>query len=225
FLWEVAASIGSERAARSRAVLARLLDEPEGAAAAAKACQQWTGVLGQVQPSPTAVYAVRPLPKPVVNEVGERGNGLGFYYLLPPVNATKNKKYPVVVAFAQAGMKALVKDRAETVAALLKNGIAVCLTELRGLGVTGSRGRTSPGIALSATELMLGETVIGQQLRELRELIAHLRKHADIDGGRIALWGDSLARVNPPDRLLEVPLDADSLPDLAEPGCSLLALL
>src|SRR5262249_54029148 len=46
-----------------------------------------------------------------------------------------------------------------------------------------------------------------------------------LDSKRIALWGDSFAHVNAPERNLVVPWDADKLPDQAEPLGGLLALL
>jgi hypothetical protein len=45
-----------------------------------------------------------------------------------------------------------------------------------------------------------------------------------LDPARVGLWGDSFAPTNPEDRQLEVPLDADRLPDQAEPLGELLAL-
>ncbi len=187
--------------------------------------ERWQALLGNVNPSPSAGYAVNRSAEPALVEMGARRDGLGAYALFPPVNYKKGQKYPVVVAFAEDGIQALARTRAETMAALLENGAGVCLVELRGMGPKGDRGRASTSTSLSATELMLGQTVIGQQLRELRELLAHLRKHEGVDGKRLALWGDSLAAANPPERVLEVPLDAAKMPDLAEPGCCLLALL
>ena len=187
--------------------------------------KRWHALLGDVNASPTADYTVSRPVEPALVEKGVRRDALGAYALIHPVNSKKGEKCPVVVAFAQDGMQALVKSRAEVVAELLENGVGVCLVELRGMASKGDRGRSSTSTSLSATELMLGQTVIGHQLRELRELLAHLRKHEGVDGTRLALWGDSLAGANPPERLLEVPLDAAKMPDLAEPGCCLLALL
>jgi hypothetical protein len=45
-----------------------------------------------------------------------------------------------------------------------------------------------------------------------------------METARIGLWGDSSSPVNPPDRNLAVPLDAERLPDQAEPLGGLLAL-
>src|SRR5207245_217593 len=70
----------------------------------------------------------------------------------------------------------------------------------------------------------LGQTLVGSRLRDLRAVLKHLRGKKDIGAERIALWGDSLAPVNPADRDLKVPLDAEQRPDIAEPLGGLLAL-
>jgi hypothetical protein len=55
-------------------------------------------------------------------------------------------------------------------------------------------------------------------------VLQYLRGRPELDPARVGLWGDSLAPVNPADRNLAVPLDADRLPDQAEPLGGLLAL-
>jgi len=138
------------------------------------------------------------------------------------------RRPPVVVALAQHGKQAFLRDRPDTLAELLRGGAVVCLPDLRGTGESQPtrdfRGRSSPSTFLSATELMLGQTLLGARLRDLRTLLGYLRSRTDLDSGRLALWGDTFAPVNPPDRDLRVPLDADPLPDQAEPLGGLLAL-
>src|SRR6185436_929348 len=79
-------------------------------------------------------------------------------------------------------------------------GVAVGLPDVRGTGETspeGSRDRQTEATSLSATELMLGGTLLGARLRDLRSVFAWLRTRAEVDGARVALWGDSFAPVNP----------------------------
>src|SRR5262249_41682017 len=113
-------------------------------------------------------------------------------------------------------------------AELLRGGVAVCLPDLRGIGETrpagDTRGRGSASTSLSATELMLGQTLVGARLRDLRAVLRYLRSRPEVDPSRIGLWGDSFAPVNPDDRTLEVPLAAARLPDQAEPLGAALAL-
>jgi hypothetical protein len=71
---------------------------------------------------------------------------------------------------------------------------------------------------------MLGRTLLGARLRDLRTVLAWLRARPDLDSRRIALWGDSFSPPNPPGTDLAVPLDGPQ-PRLAEPLGGVLALL
>src|SRR6185312_12272844 len=73
-------------------------------------------------------------------------------------------------------------------------------------------------------EWMLGQTLVGSRLRDVRSVLRHLRTRADLNAGRVALWGDSFAPANPAGQTLAVPLDADPSPRQAEPLGGLLAL-
>jgi hypothetical protein len=133
-----------------------------------------------------------------------------------------------VIGFAQEGKQAFLQKRSETLAALLQGGAAVCLPDLRGTGETRpadeGRGRQSTATAISSTELMLGQTLVGARLRDLRTVLRYLRTRSELDSARVALWGDSFAPVNPPERNVKAPLDAEDLPDQSEPLGGLLAL-
>jgi hypothetical protein len=220
-LTEVVAELGRQRAEAARG----RRDGLTPAEARTRLRQDWARLLGNVEPTKDPFK--KPLPaKPLSVQGGARGDGLGSFLLVPPNDAPQGRKFPVVVVFSQQGRKAEANpaDRAQY-KAIRDSGIGLCFAHLRGVDLAGSRGRTSTSTALSASELMLGETVIGHQLRELRELLAHLRTREDVDGKRIALLGDSLAEPSPADRRVQVPLDAADAPNLAEPGCCLLALL
>jgi hypothetical protein len=145
--------------------------------------------------------------------------------LTPSRNA--EKRPPVVVALAQGGKQAFLKKRAADLAGLLQGGVAVCLPDVRGTGETrpnDGRGRNSAATAHAASAWMLGETLVGARLRDLRAILLHLRGRKDVDAGRLALWGESFAAVNPPERNLAVPLDAEPAPDRVEPLGGLLTL-
>ena len=71
---------------------------------------------------------------------------------------------------------------------------------------------------------MLGQTLVGSRLRDVRSVLRYLRTRADLDAGRVALWGDSFAPANPAGQDLAVPLDAEPFPHQAEPLGGLLAL-
>jgi dienelactone hydrolase len=228
-LYEVAGEVADKRAA---AMLKRLEGRtPEGQRRQLGA--EWAELLAGAQPSgfvknllgySQATQLDGATAHRFLWEV-ERGISLPVLLLVP---AGKEKdRSPVVIAVCQQGKAELLKQRAGVVAALLKGGVAVCLPDLRGCGETdpGGRGRQSSATSISSTELMLGRPALGARLRDLRTVLWNLRIRDDIDGKRMALWGDSLAPVNAADRDLKVPLDADKQPDLAEPLGGLLALL
>jgi len=141
---------------------------------------------------------------------------------------TKGKP-PAVVMVAQAGKAAFLKERSDVLTAFLKAGVAVCLVDVRGTGETrpgnGSADRSSSRTSISQTELILGQTVLGNQLRDLRAAVRWLGARTDLDSTKVAVWGDSFAESNPSTRNQLVPLDAPDPPAIAEPGAALLARL
>jgi dienelactone hydrolase len=152
--------------------------------------------------------------------------------LLKPENGGADKgagKPPVVVAVAQGGKQKLLRERASEITALLDSSQAVCLPDVRGTGETSpgsGRGRRSAATSLSSSELMLGGTMLGAQLRDLRAVLAWLRTREDLDARQLSLWGDSLVQPNPPDTNFQIPRDDDdALPSSPEPLGGMLALL
>jgi hypothetical protein len=193
--------------------------------------QDWTRLLGAVEPeaNPKATeHGKQRLGEVTAERIAlevEPRIVVSLVLLSPP--RKEGSKLPVVVGIAQEGKQAFLQDRAEILAELLHGGAAVCLPDLRGTGETrpgSDRGRQSAATSISATELMLGQTLVGSRLRDLRSVLRYLRTRTDLDATRLALWGDSFAPVNPKDRKLEVPLDADKLPAQAEPLGGLVAL-
>lgn len=136
--------------------------------------------------------------------------------------------FPVVVGVAQQGKGVFLKQRADTIARLLEQGVAVCLVDVRGTGEAAvedrGRDRTSHATDLSGSELMLGGTMLGNQLDDLRRALRHVRQHKQIDAQRIALWGESFAEVNHAEQGLVVPHGVDR-PGVAEPLGGMLVLL
>jgi hypothetical protein len=135
---------------------------------------------------------------------------------------------PVVVMVSQEGKQSLVEACADEIVKLLEAGVAVCLPDLRGCGETSpgeERARRSYATGLSSSELMLGETVLGQRLFDLRSVLHYLRKRDDVDTRRIALWGDSLAPVNAADAKILMPRGIDGRPHQSEPLGGTLVLL
>ena len=193
----------------------------------------WARVLGNVQPAEMVdgpEIMTKPLGDTSIHPIllnTEPGITVPLTLLWPA--RVKGKDTPVVVAVCQAGRAGLIRERAAEIAALLEGGVAVCLPDLGGTGETGlgsGRGYQSAATSLSSSELMLGETPVGNQLRDLRAVLAWLRTRKHVDTKKISLWGDSLAPVNAPDTNFAIPRDTDlRLPPASEPLGALLAML
>lgn len=196
--------------------------------------EDWTRLLGNVTPPAGPLINGEPLPREKLGPVTverihlrtEPGIVVPVLLLSPP--QPQYGRLPVVVAVAQHGKQAFLRQRAETIAELLASGVAVCLPDLRGTGETSpgdERDRRSAATNLSSSELMLGQSLLGGRLRDLRSVVNHLRARADLDPKRLALWGDSFAPVNPPDRNFQVPHTAPDRPTQSEPLGGLVTLL
>jgi hypothetical protein len=150
--------------------------------------------------------------------------------VLRPANAS-GRRLPYVVAVSEGGKERFLAERSEEIEALLKAGVAVCLPDVRGTGETTSemrRGLNSEEESAAATEFMLGQTLLGARLKDLRSVLAYLAARPDGDGQKLALWGDSFAPVNPPRFVLDELIGWQVGPEIeyqAEPLGALLALL
>ena len=191
--------------------------------------KEWAARLGDVDPRPApAVIEGRsePIPGGKLSRFAletEPGITVPLLLLKPASPGPR----PVVVMVAQPGRAGFLKQRAEVIDAFLKAGVAVCLLDVRGTGATqpgASPERTGSRTSLSQTEQILGRTVLGNQLRDLRTVLAWLRTQHGFDAGRVVVWGESFVEpfVNVSPR--RVPLDLDQ-PKHAEPGAPTLALL
>jgi hypothetical protein len=106
---------------------------------------------------------------------------------------------PVVVGIAEGGKELFLSKRGAEIEALLKRGVAVCLPDVRGTGETSPDGRRDPENdenLQAVNEQMLGETLVGRRLKDLRTVLAYLEKRADLNGTHLALWGESLMPLN-----------------------------
>lgn len=146
-------------------------------------------------------------------------------------NQNQSAKLPVVVAIDEGGKERFLAERSDEIKDLLKSGIAVCLPDVRGTGETTSemhRGLNSEEESAAATEFMLGKTLLGARLKDLRSVLAYLSSRRDFDSQKLALWGDSFAPVNPPRFVLDELIGWQIGPEIeyqGEPLGGLLALL
>ncbi|HEV3025865.1 MAG TPA: acetylxylan esterase, partial [Pirellulales bacterium] len=218
-LHDLAAQLGTERAGAARARLAAL----PPAAQRDELRRTWAALLGDVDPRTPKVSFVdsRALDGATLERLSLEVEGeivVPCLLLLPP--ALPGVRPSVVVAVAQGGKQEFLRQRSREIATLVTRGVAVCLPDVRGTGETqpgDGRGRNSSATGISSTELMLGQTLVGSRLRDLRSVVQYLRRRRDLDAARLGLWGDSFAPANANDRELAVPLDADGSPDQSEP--------
>lgn len=138
------------------------------------------------------------------------------------------RKPSVMVGVSQQGKEAFLREHSRRIADYLEQGTAVCLPDVRGVGETSpgdSRDRRSAATSISSSEWMLGQSLLGGRLRDLRSVLAYLRTRQDVDAARPALWGDSLAPTNAPETDLVVPYTAGQRPTMSEPLGGMLVLL
>jgi dienelactone hydrolase len=200
-LHELWAEIGAARAALVRDSLAELSPESRRE----RLRQEWATLLGEIEPSADPVVDLRTIQELEDARV-ERFRltvepGIVVPVLLIGPTAAPEVRRAVVVAFSEHGKDHFLHERAAEIAAVVAGGAAVCLPDLRGIGETcmaGSRAALGEVTTISATEWMLGQTLLGSRLRDLRSVLRYLRTRPDADPARIALWGDSFAPVNPP---------------------------
>jgi hypothetical protein len=195
--------------------------------------KNWTALLGNIEPA--KAQRVGPeLEDIVIDKVRierhqlsvEPGIVVPLVLLVPP--QAKREKVPVVIGVAQSGKQAFVNGRADIVAAILRNGIAVALPDVRGTGETSpgaTRDRHSAATSISSTGLMTGQPLLGAQVRDLRTVMRYLPTHPQLDAKRLALWGDTFTSPLDAEDVWKVPHGVDDRPVPLEPLGGLLALL
>ena len=140
----------------------------------------------------------------------EPGIQLPVFLLKPP--GAGGKRTPAVLALAQNGKRWFLSHRGGEILTLLRNGIAVCLPDLRDAGELAATQSRGPGaMTLAVNELMLGNTLLGSRLKDVRTIFRYLASRPDLNPERIAIWGDSPAETNPDDFILDQS-------DMQEPG-------
>ena len=228
-LHEVLLELGRSRAAAAR----RALEALPADARRAELRRRWAELLGGVDATADPRVIERrseALAGGVLERIAletEAGIVVPLLILLPPEKA--GERVPVVLAFAQEGKQRLLQGRRGAAVSLLEAGVALCVPDVRGTGETrpedDDRGRSGESTAIASTYLILGRTLLGSRLADLRSVLGFLGRHSRLDGSRVAVWGDSLAPQNPPGTNLQVPLGAEPSPRLAEPLGDALAFL
>jgi len=224
-------SLADERVRAARAEYAAV----EGSRRPQLARKKWSALLGDVKPTKEVKLLQRNREELAGSEVTverlaletQPGIRVPLLLLIPATPAAENPT--VIVGLAYGGKAGFLEHRAEQVADLLAQGVAVCLPEVRNTGETrggNERGPRGAATSRSSTELMLGGTMLGAQLRDVRAVLAYFRGRKDLDGENVAIWGDSFTEPNPHDARFDVPRRAaGEAPRQSEPLGGLLALL
>ncbi len=225
-LHRLCSQIGKERADAARATLNKML---------ATDCRShlrahWSTLMGDVTVNRAPIVRKREQDQIADVRVERIQLGTEPGIIVPVLLLVPKTERPqrVVVAVAQSGKQAFLRHRSEQVAELLEAETAVCLLDVRGTGETApgdDRGRRSASTTIASSELMLGQTLVGARLRDVRQVIRYLRDRDDLNSKRIALWGDSFAPTNSADCNFVVPRGITDRPHQSEPLGSLLALL
>ncbi|MGH9327278.1 MAG: acetylxylan esterase [Terriglobia bacterium] len=202
----------------------------------------WTKKLGDIQPDPNpgaTVEWTKLLPHSEVEAIAlktETGIEVPLLLLLPRhyapfPHAVSMFPVPVVVAVAEGGKARFLADRSSQIESMLRSGIAVCLPDVRGTGETSPDLRRDPDseqVFLGSSDLMLGHTLLGKRLKDLRTVLGYLEGRHDLDPHKVGLWGDSFMPPNPAHLLLDEQPNWQISPEIeqhAEPLGGLLALL
>lgn len=141
-------------------------------------------------------------------------------------NFVTDKPHSAVIGIAQRGKDAFLKERIAEISDFIEKGFVVFLSDIRYTGENcsfESRDRQSESTFISATEWMLGQTVLGSQLRDLRSVIRYISTRSDIKSNEITLWGDSFAPTNP-GGFKDLLIDEGQSPYQSEPLGAMLAL-
>jgi hypothetical protein len=104
-----------------------------------------------------------------------------------------------VVGVAEGGKELFLASRSQEIERLLRRGVAVCLPDVRGTGETSPDSRRDPENdenIQAVNEQMLGETLVGRRLKDLRTVLTYLEQRQDLDSNHLALWGESFTPVN-----------------------------
>jgi dienelactone hydrolase len=230
-LYELASEVGRAKLVSVRGQLVKLTQQERQEWIRTK----WAAALGDIEPNrhPEAdLKWTKQLPEAKVEAISlEIEKDLLVPLLLLRPTAAAKTRPPVVVAISEGGKELFLSKGNRQIEALLKKGIAVCLPDVRGVGETKPDSRRDPDSSENMqanNELMLGETLLGRRLKDLRSIFAYLGNREDLNSQRIGVWGDSLVPANPPHLLLDELPQWQVGPDIerqAEPLGGLLALL
>ncbi len=199
--------------------------------------ESWARLLGEAEP--TRIVAARAA-EPTAEERGgviirrelletEPGILLPVMRLsLAAEDRLRRDARSVLIVVADDGIAGVLQRHSEKIASKLAAGWIVAVVEVRGTGDSGGgadRGPQGRLTSQSATALMLGQPLIGTQLRDLRAAYRHVRGRTNSMAREVAILGDSGAEVLAADAPFKFPHRVERRPATLQPTGALLALL
>jgi dienelactone hydrolase len=133
--------------------------------------------------------------------VVEKGMELPLFILTPK---TTTARMPAVIAIAEGGKELFLTKRSNEIETLLKKGVVVCLPDVRANGELNSETLRGPNqMEMSANEFILGNTLMGSRLKDVRTIFRWMANRSGIDTRKLSLWGDSFSETNPDNFLFD----------------------
>lgn len=214
-----------------RAAARSKLDGLPAAERLEKTAVAWRERLGNIEPYAAKLEAAGP-----IKWRGHDGEKLALtgdgQVVVPAIllrAAERRDKQPLVFVVGQQGKASVLASRPDVVQKLLTGGVDVCLVDVRGTGETApgnGRGRTSSATSLASSEMMLGQTLLGSQIRDVRTLVAALRAtYPEYVDSPLAMWGTSASKPHVERSEVASPHGISAEPRVGEPLGQLLALL
>jgi dienelactone hydrolase len=220
-LHQILATRADEQLAAARDKLQQL--EPTARRAAMR--ESWSRLLGGVEPPRETMVRDGSPPVEQLGGINVRREfldtepGITIAMLTLSLAASDKKQLrdrPAILGVATDGIAGALKRRGAEIADGLKGGAVIALVEVRGMGACGpgnDHGQQSALTANAASELMLGQTLLGGQLRE------------DIDPRKLIVLGGSGIAPLPADAAFLYPRRIENRPPEVEPNGAILALL
>jgi hypothetical protein len=147
---------------------------------------------------------------------------------LSKFDGKKERWRPVVLGLATDGIAPVLQRRSKEIAEALNVGCVIALADVRGTGASSSgsdRGHQSAATSYSATHLMLGQPLLGGQLRDLRAVWQHLQRREDILLKEAIVAGGCGVAPLASDAPFAYPRRIDGRPAECQPSGALVALL
>jgi hypothetical protein len=194
--------------------------------------ESWSRVLGNIEPPPEVKTREGSPPTETFDGITVRRELLetepGIVVPVLTLSRSGKPKGPATIRVATDGIAGMLERSRRDIAERLQSGNVVALVEVRGTGAAGpgnDRGQQSGSTSQSATHLMLGQTVLGGQLRDLRAVLRHLQRRDDVLPQEIGVFGDDGGQPLASGAPFAYPRRIEGRPAEFQPTSALLALL